>query len=71
MRKIIHVELVGRDEHYYFGSKAAVWTRLSAEELGISKNYLKNMKLTEGGYRNGKCVIRQGELITMGREKED
>ena len=67
-RKILHVELrnpIDGERHYYFGSKAAIFQRFTAEQVGITYFSLKNISITkEAPYVNRYCTIRQGELIT-------
>lgn len=66
-RKILHVELrnpIDGERHYYFGSKAAIFQRFTAEQVGITYYSLKNISITkEEPYVNRHCTIRQGELI--------
>lgn len=66
-RKILHVELrdpIDGERHYYFGSKAAIYQRFTAEQVGITYYSLKNICITkEKPYVNRQCIIRQGELI--------
>lgn len=76
-RKILHVELrepKDGQRHFYFGSKAAIYQRFSAEDVGITYYTLKNYRVTkEQPYINKKCIIRQGELIAAEQKttKED
>ena len=69
-RKILHIELrspVDGERHYYFGSKAAIYQRFTAEQVGITYYSLKNICITkEKPYVNSQCTIRQGELIASG-----
>lgn len=66
-RKILHVEFrepIDGERHYYFGSKAAIFQRFSAEQVGITYYSLKNIGITKDEpYVNRNCTIRQGELI--------
>lgn len=66
-RKILHVELrnsIDGERHYYFGSKAAIYQRFTAEQVGITYYSLKNICITKDKpYVNRQCIIRQGELI--------
>lgn len=66
-RKILHVEFnkaIDGERHYYFGSKAAIFQRFTAEQVGITYYSLKNISITkEEPYVNRQCTIRQGELI--------
>lgn len=73
-RKIIHVEFrepKNGQRHYYFGSKAAIYQRFSAEDVGITYYSLKNRRITkEEPYINKKCVIRIGELIAAEQQNK-
>lgn len=66
-RKILHVEFrntIDGERHYYFGSKAAIFQRFTAEQVGITYYSLKNIRITKDEpYVNRQCTIRQGELI--------
>lgn len=66
-RKILHVEFItpiDGERHYYFGSKAAIYQRFTAEQVGITYYSLKNICIAkEKPYVNRLCIIRQGELI--------
>ena len=63
-RQVIHLQ---RDEeHYYFGSVAAMYDHFNREEIGISYGSLRNYGLSpDKPYRNEKTgvVIRVGMLI--------
>lgn len=63
-RQVIHLQ---RDEeHYYFGSVAAMYDHFNREEIGISYGSLRNYGLSpDKPYRNEKTgvVIRVGVLI--------
>lgn len=67
-RKVFHVELkqpVDGKQHFYFGSKRAIFDVLPHDAVGITYRTLTNcVKLSNGPYENKKCVIRQGELVT-------
>lgn len=66
-RKILHVEFrnpIDGERHHYFGSKAAIFQRFTAEQVGITYYSLKNIRITKDEpYVNRQCTIRQGELI--------
>lgn len=66
-RKILHIEFrnpIDGERHYYFGSKAAIFQRFTAEQMGITYFSLKNIRITKDEpYVNRQCTIRQGELI--------
>lgn len=68
MAKVIHVHLKGKRLDYYFGSISAVYTRLTAQEVGASKNYLLHAGLSGNGtVITKKAIIKQSELITCPR----
>ncbi len=63
-RTVVHVELDSK--HYYFGSLAAIYERLTKEQVGIGYASLRNYGLSEEKpYRNKYCTIRKGILITI------
>lgn len=64
-RQIIHLQL--GEEHYYFGSLAAMCEHFGKDKIGITYGSLRNYGLSpEKPYRNDKCgvVIREGVLIS-------
>ncbi len=68
MSKIIHVHLKGKRRDLYFGSISAIYTVLTAEEVGATKNYLLHAGLSGGGTvitRN--AIIKQAEVIRSSR----
>lgn len=63
--KVIHIELkepYQGKQHYYYGSKAAIYEELPEEVIGIKKESLWNVDLAKGEYKNRLCTIRLGEL---------
>lgn len=63
-RQVIHLQR--GDEHYYFGSVAAIYDHFTKEQLGISYGSLRNYGLSpDKPYRNEKTgsIIRVGVLI--------
>lgn len=63
-RTIIHVEYGGR--HFYFGSFSAIYTKFTANELGVALGTLRNYGVKEDKpYQNSNCTIRKGVLVTM------
>lgn len=63
--RITHLELFKDNSHHYFGSMAAMYSVYDREDLGIAYSSLRAYGLSESKeYRNNKCVIRQGILIT-------
>lgn len=58
---IIHVQV--EDEHYYFGSIAAIYMEFTPKQLGVSKHRLWSFKIThEKPYKNKICTVRKGVL---------
>ncbi len=65
-KKIVHLELLSKKSHYYFGSLKAIYELFQSEEIGITYGSLKNLKLSKDNfYRNARCIIRVGNLITV------
>lgn len=66
-RTVVHLEYEG--QHYYYGNLKAltdVWTK---DKIGVSYNYLKNYNIMlDHPYKNDKCIIRKGILITSQRK---
>ena len=63
-RQVIHLQR--GEEHFYFGSVAAIYDHFTKEEVGISYGAIRNYGLSpEKPYRNEKTgvVIRVGVLI--------
>lgn len=61
--KVFHLELNG--EHHYFGSKKAIFDLFGKEDIGITYASFRNFDLsTEKPFKNSKCTIREGVLIT-------
>ena len=63
-RQVIHLQR--GEEHFYFGSVAAIYDHFTKEEVGISYGSIRNYGLSpEKPYRNEKTgvVIRVGVLI--------
>ena len=69
MTKVIHVHLLHGRKNYYFGSRSAIYSVLTEDEVGIKKSSLLHGGLADGGViLNKKAMIRQGELIRGSRE---
>lgn len=63
-RQVIHLQR--GDDHYYFGSVAAIYDHFDKEDIGITYGSLRNYGLSpDKPYRNEKSgvVIRVGVLI--------
>lgn len=64
-QKVIHVHLKGKRKDYYFGSIAAVYTVLTADEVGATYDYLRHAGLSGGGTVITKsAIVKQSTLIT-------
>lgn len=69
-RNIIHLEINGR--HYYFGSLGALFSRFNKEDLNVAYGTLRNFKIeADKPYKNDKCTIRKGEIITSTSNDEN
>ena len=76
MAKVIHVHLmVGKHQglrDFYFSSISAVYSVLTAEEVGASKSYLLHAGLGGNGtVMTKRAVIKQATLISGGRGDAD
>lgn len=61
-KTIYHVSF-GDDANHYFGSLAAIFTRFTPSELGVSLTRLYDFGIMPGKpYRNGKCIIRKSTI---------
>lgn len=73
MAKVIHVHLIHgiegtKRKDWYFSSISAVYTVLTAEQVGATKNYLLHAWLSGGGSIITKqAVIKQSTLISCSR----
>jgi len=72
MAKVVHVHLlVGKHEgrkDFYFSSISAIYTVLTAEEIGATKNYLLHAGLGGNGtVMTKRAIIKQSTLISGGR----
>ena len=72
MAKVVHVHLMvskheGRKD-FYFSSISAIYTVLTAEEIGATKNYLLHAGLGGNGtVMTKRAVIKQSTLVSGGR----
>ena len=72
MTKVIHVHLLHGRRNYYCGSIPAVYSVLTAEDLGITQSSLERVGLSKGGVvLNKKAVIRAGELIRHSAKRRE
>ena len=65
-RKIVHLEISG--EHHYFGNLKALCENWDKDKIGVTYAILRNYNITgDKPFRNDKCVIRRGTIITSAR----
>lgn len=72
MAKVVHAHLiVGNHEglkDFYFSSISAIYTVLTAEEVGATRSYLLHAGLSGNGtVMTKRAVIKQSTLISGGR----
>lgn len=67
--KVIHVHLTGKRKDLYFGSIAAIFHYLTAEQVGCGYDYLRRAGLSGGGtVVTKRAIIKQSTLLTAPRE---
>ncbi len=67
LRTVIHLEING--EHYYFGSMANLYQYYTSSQLGIAYSTLRKYGLSkEKPFKNKKCTIRKGILLSKRKE---
>ena len=77
MAKVIHVHLLHnidgtRRKDWYFSSISVVYTVLTAEQIGATKNYLLHAGLSGNGTLCTKrAIIKQSTLISCSRGADD
>ena len=72
MTKVIHVQLIQERKSYYFGSIPAIYSVLSADDIGIRQSSLERIGLSKGGVvLNKKAIIKAGELIWSKKERQE
>ena len=72
MTKVIHVQLIQGRKSYYFGSIPAIYSVLSADDIGIRQSSLERIGLSKGGVvLNKKASIKAGELIRSKKERQE
>lgn len=66
--KIIHVHLIFKKIDRYFGSKKAIFSVYTAEDIGMTEETLMHKKLEVGSpILTKKAIIKCGVLITCSR----
>ena len=65
-RMVVHLEI--GDRHYYYGNLKALCDHWDKDALGVGYAYLRNYGISEEKtFRNAKCIIRKGVLISSHR----
>lgn len=68
--KVIHVHLKGKRRDVYCGSIAAIYSVLTAEDVGAGYEYMKRAGLSGGGtVVTKKAIIKQDTLVRGGKKK--
>lgn len=76
MAKVIHVHLKygiegTKQRDFYFSSIAAVYTTLTAEQVGATKAYLQHAGLSGNGtVITRRAIVRQSPLISGSRNDD-
>ena len=67
-RAIVHLEKDG--QHYYYGNLKALTDHWDKDAIGVGYAYLRNYGISEEKtFRNNKCIIRKGIIMTSPRKK--
>ncbi len=70
--KVVHVHLIGKRRDLYFGSIAAIFHHLTAEQVGCGYDYLRRAGLSGGGtVITKRAIIKQSTLLTAPRGAMD
>ena len=68
-RMVVHLEIDG--QHHYYGNLKALCDHWDKDTLGVGYSYLRNYGISEGKpFRNTKCIIRRGWIITSTRNEK-
>ena len=67
-RMVVHLEIGGR--HFYYGNIKALCDHWDKDALGVGYAYLRNYGISEEKpFRNAKCIIRKGILVSSKKER--
>ena len=68
-RMVVHLEIDG--QHHYYGNLKALCDHLDKDALGAGYASLRNYGISERKpFRNAKCIIRRGIIITSPQKKQ-
>ena len=72
-RTVIHVEVKGTLDHYYFGSAAAMFDEPRVKDLlGITYQTFRKKAFSESHpYENQFVIVRKGKLQTMIHDNDE
>ena len=71
MNKVVYVHLVFEKKDYFFGSIAAIYDYLCADQIGAGYNTLRNVRWKETSvYVTPKAIIKIGKLLRAGSCKK-
>ena len=71
MNKVVYVHLVFEKKDYFFGSIAAIYDYLSADQIGAGYNTLRNVRWKETSvYVTPKAIIKIEKLLRAGSCKK-
>lgn len=72
-RTVIHVEVKGTQDHYYFGSAAAMFDEPRVKDLlGITYQTFRKKAFSESHpYENQFVIVRKGKLQTMIHDNDE
>jgi hypothetical protein len=66
------VQLIQGRKSYYFGSIPAIYSVLSADDIGIRQSSQERIGLSKSGVvLNKKAIIKAGELIRSKKERQE
>ena len=66
------MQLIQGRKSYYFGSIPAIYSVLSADDIGIRQSSQERIGLSKSGVvLNKKAIIKAGELIRSKKERQE
>ena len=67
MNKVVYVYLVFEKKDYFFGSIAAIYDHLNAEQVGVGYHTLRNVRWKETSvHTTSRAIIKVGRLLRSG-----
>lgn len=71
LTKIIHLEILNENKHFYFGSLKVLCDMFGKDIIGITYPSLRAAKWENETFKNSYCIIRKGTLITTTRDTKN